>query len=228
MRFRNILLIAMAMLVMSSVAAFAGHHEEKQTKRHYPLDTCFVSGEALDEYAISMDIDGREVKVCCKSCVKKVNTDPKAYMAKLDKAIIAQQDKHYPLTTCPISGGKLGSMGEPDKIVVDNYLIKLCCAGCEKSIKKDPAPTLDKLSAYWETKASGKGCATCAAGLECAACAAKKGKMECAGCADGKTCAACAAKKAEKECAGCADGKTCTKCEAKKAEKQCCGTCGGK
>jgi hypothetical protein len=154
MKIRNILLAAMAVMLFSSLNVFAGEEAEKEeVKRYYPLTKCFVSGEDLDEYAIVFEVDGREVRTCCKSCQKKVKADSDEYMKKLDEAIIKQQDKDYPLTKCPISEGELGSMGEPKKIVVDNYLVKLCCPGCEKSIRKDPDATLDKLSAYWQKKA---------------------------------------------------------------------------
>jgi len=55
--------------------------------------------------------------------------------------------KPYPLTTCIVSDEKLGSMGEPYVFVHEGQLIKLCCDGCLKDFKKEPAKYLAKLVA---------------------------------------------------------------------------------
>ena len=59
----------------------------------YPLDTCVVSGEALDSmegpYIHTYKEEGkpdREVRLCCKGCLKKFSKDPAKYLAKLDSA----------------------------------------------------------------------------------------------------------------------------------------------
>lgn len=41
----------------------------------------------------------------------------------------------YPLETCPISGEKLGDMGEPHVIALDGVSVQLCCDGCEKKAR---------------------------------------------------------------------------------------------
>ena len=46
-----------------------------------------------------------------------------------------------------ISGGKLGSMGEPVEVVIANRLFRLCCAGCEAELRKNPLPAMQKLGA---------------------------------------------------------------------------------
>lgn len=51
----------------------------------------------------------------------------------------------YPLTTCPISGGKLGSMGEPVVKVYEGREVKFCCASCPPTFEKDLAKSLAKL-----------------------------------------------------------------------------------
>lgn len=51
----------------------------------------------------------------------------------------------YPLTTCVVSGEKLGEMGTP---VVFNYKgteVRFCCNDCLKTFKKDPEKYLAKL-----------------------------------------------------------------------------------
>lgn len=51
----------------------------------YPLKTCIVSGNALDSMGdtVTEVYEGREIKFCCKPCVKKFHANPAKYMAKL-------------------------------------------------------------------------------------------------------------------------------------------------
>ncbi len=44
----------------------------------------------------------------------------------------------YPLSTCVISGEKLGSMGEPVTYTYKGQEIKACCSMCINKIKEDP------------------------------------------------------------------------------------------
>jgi hypothetical protein len=56
----------------------------------YPLKTCVVSDEEINDkgdmkpYVFTQD--GREVKLCCKSCLKDFKKDPAKYMAKIEAA----------------------------------------------------------------------------------------------------------------------------------------------
>jgi len=61
--------------------------------------------------------------------------------------------KAYPLETCLVSDEKLGSMGKPYVFVHEGQEIKLCCKGCEKDFKKDPAKYMKKLEAAQKKKA---------------------------------------------------------------------------
>jgi len=55
--------------------------------------------------------------------------------------------KPYPLKTCVVSGDKLGEMGNPYVFVYKGREIKLCCKGCLKDFKKDPAKYVKQLDA---------------------------------------------------------------------------------
>lgn len=62
----------------------------------YPLDTCSVSGEKLGDMGdpVVKIHEGREVKFCCKGCIKKFDKDPAKYLAEVDaKAKAAPADK---------------------------------------------------------------------------------------------------------------------------------------
>jgi YHS domain-containing protein len=54
----------------------------------YPLDTCVVSGEKLGEMGkpYVFTHEGREVKLCCKNCLKDFKKEPAKYLKKLDEA----------------------------------------------------------------------------------------------------------------------------------------------
>ena len=58
----------------------------EDAQQPYPLDTCVVSGEKLgemgDPYVFTHE--GREVRLCCKQCLKKFNQDPEKYLKKLE------------------------------------------------------------------------------------------------------------------------------------------------
>lgn len=78
-----LLLTALGGSISTSFAA------DKDAKaKPYPLDKCVVSDEKLGEmgkpYVFKQD--GREVQLCCKSCLKDFKKDPAKYMKKLDEA----------------------------------------------------------------------------------------------------------------------------------------------
>jgi len=51
------------------------------------------------------------------------------------------------LTTCPVSGDKLGEMGEPKTFVYKGQEVKLCCPGCKKDFDKNPDEYIKKIQA---------------------------------------------------------------------------------
>ncbi|MBA3684203.1 MAG: hypothetical protein H0W72_03065 [Planctomycetes bacterium] len=54
----------------------------------YPFDSCIISGEPLGSMgeAIVEIHEGREVKFCCKGCIKSFKKDPAKHVATLDQA----------------------------------------------------------------------------------------------------------------------------------------------
>jgi YHS domain-containing protein len=50
------------------------------------------------------------------------------------------------MTTCPVSGDKLGGdMGKPYTFIYQGQEVKLCCADCKADFDKDPAKFLKKI-----------------------------------------------------------------------------------
>lgn len=140
----------MLVLVLAALAGTLGAVENAKTgpsqagneMTAYPLKVCTVSGEKLGEHGDPYVIrhEGREVRFCCKSCLKDFNADPAKYLKKLDAAVEAQQRASYPLKDCPVSLDKLGAHGEPVPVVVgNNTLALLCCKDCKKDAVKDGA-----------------------------------------------------------------------------------------
>ncbi len=119
----------------------------EQQKDKYPLSTCVVSGKEIAEGEGNDYVyNNRYVKLCCAGCESKVEGDPAKYIGEVDAAVIKAQEGSYASKTCPVSGEELGSMGEPVKLVVANQLVELCCKGCTKKVKSNPAKYLSMVS----------------------------------------------------------------------------------
>jgi hypothetical protein len=81
-------LLAGAALLALPVLAHAA--DKKDAPKPYPFDKCLVSGEKIgadkDMKPHVFTVDGQEVKLCCKSCLKDFNKDKAKYMAKIAEA----------------------------------------------------------------------------------------------------------------------------------------------
>jgi hypothetical protein len=128
-------------LAVGSVTAADG---KAAKAKPYPLDVCVVSGEKFggdmgEPYVFVYE--GREVKLCCKSCKKDFDKDTAKFVAKIDEA--AKKVKPYKLTTCVVSGEKLGD--DAYVFIVKGQEVRLCCKDCAKEFNKDSAKYLKKL-----------------------------------------------------------------------------------
>ena len=74
---------------------------------------------------------------------------PQAQIVKTpeEKAKATELAKTYTLTTCPVSGDKLGGMGETIDTLYQGQLIRFCCKGCIKSFNKNPDKYLKVIDA---------------------------------------------------------------------------------
>lgn len=91
-------LSALVALASSGFAADAKPADAAATP--YPFTTCAVSGEAFggdmgDPYVFTHE--GREVKLCCKSCLKAFKKDPAKYVAALDEGAKAKAEGKAPV-----------------------------------------------------------------------------------------------------------------------------------
>lgn len=58
--------------------------------------------------------------------------------------------KPYPLEKCLVSGEKLGEMGKPVPVVLEDHEFLLCCKGCEKDLRADAKAFLAKHDEAWK------------------------------------------------------------------------------
>ena len=65
-----------------------GDHKPSGAAKPYPLTTCVVSGEKLGEMGAPFvhKHNGREVRFCCKGCLKDFNKDPQKYLKAITDA----------------------------------------------------------------------------------------------------------------------------------------------
>ena len=65
--------------------------ETAEAAKPYPLTTCIVSGETIDEDSsmkpYSFVYEGQEIKLCCKGCLDDFNKEPEKYLAKLTQPV---------------------------------------------------------------------------------------------------------------------------------------------
>ena len=63
------------------------------------------------------------------------------------ETVADKQAKSDQLTTCPVSGEKIGEMGKPFTFVYKDQEVKLCCKSCKKDFDKDPEKYIAKIRA---------------------------------------------------------------------------------
>jgi YHS domain-containing protein len=77
-------------LVTAFIAPLSGLAADKKSEKlkPYPLKTCVVSGDKLGEMGdpFVYAYEGREIKFCCKGCLKDFKKDPAKYLKMIDEA----------------------------------------------------------------------------------------------------------------------------------------------
>lgn len=157
------LIVALALVAAPAAAAASAGIDDKPAKQDapvaksdaaviaaqlpsYPLEICPISGEPVED-AVNRVYEGRLVRLCCDSCVKTFEKDPKSVIAQIDQAVVAAQKPSYPLQKCVVSDEALGSMGDPIEYVNGTRLVRFCCKSCVKSFQKDPDSFMAKVDA---------------------------------------------------------------------------------
>src|ERR1035438_7516314 len=79
-----------AILVASFLTPVCGLADDKKSDKlkPYTLKTGVVSGDKLGEMGdpYVYEYKGREIKFCCKGCLKDFNKEPEKYIKKIEEA----------------------------------------------------------------------------------------------------------------------------------------------
>jgi YHS domain-containing protein len=93
----TLLLAAFLAAPLAGFAAEGGNAKKKEKAKPYPLKTCLVSDEEINDKGemkpFTFVHEGQEIKLCCKSCKKDFDKDPKKYLAKLEEAVKKGENK---------------------------------------------------------------------------------------------------------------------------------------
>ena len=90
MRFTKHILtvVLLAGLAAGVLSARAADQPADKKAKPYPLKTCIVSGEEINDKGDmkphSFVVEGQEVKLCCKACLKDFNKDKAGYLKKIE------------------------------------------------------------------------------------------------------------------------------------------------
>jgi membrane fusion protein, copper/silver efflux system len=111
---------------------------------------CPVTGAALGSMGdpVPVEVNGQKVWVCCDACPPKLKANPGKYLAKLapPAAAAAEAPTVEEQKVCPVTGAKLGSMGDPVLVEVEGRKVWTCCPACPPKLKADPARYLARLA----------------------------------------------------------------------------------
>lgn len=85
---KNLAVAALTLSILGGpLLAWAADKKAPAEIKPYPLKTCVVTDEKLGEmgkpYVFTNET--REVKLCCKACLKDFKKDPAKYMKKINK-----------------------------------------------------------------------------------------------------------------------------------------------
>ena len=143
----------LTILILACAAALSLASAQSATLDDKAINTdCPIGKEAIDGKTFA-DYDGHTIGFCCPGCDKKFAAWSKDKKDAFVKASLAAQDtgenkaadnkavaapnEPFTLATCPVSGKKLGSMGEPIVLEANGSDVKLCCKGCVKRFEAD-------------------------------------------------------------------------------------------
>jgi YHS domain-containing protein len=80
--------VLLAAFCAAPLAGLAADQPEKPKLKPYTLKICVVSGDKLGEMGdpFVYEYEGREIKFCCKGCLKDFKKDPAKYVKMIEEA----------------------------------------------------------------------------------------------------------------------------------------------
>jgi len=148
-------LLTLAFVLFAATAAFASLRMPASgdaINAKCPIMKGPIDGATFVEY------DGHSIGFCCPGCDSKflawdkskkdefVKASLAAQGAKKEAKPLAAPNEPYTLSTCPVSGKELGSMGEPITVEADGSQVQLCCKGCTKRFEANTAKYMEAVN----------------------------------------------------------------------------------
>jgi hypothetical protein len=93
---RKLAAIGVSICILGGVLAALAAEKKAETKvKPYVLKTCVISGDKLGEMGkpFVFTNDNREIKLCCKSCLKDFKKEPAKYVKKIEEAEAKEKAK---------------------------------------------------------------------------------------------------------------------------------------
>ena len=77
----------LTIVILGSPFVGLAAEQKKEKAKPYPLKTCIISGDKLGEMGdpYVYEYQGREIKFCCKNCLKDFQKEPAKYLKKIDE-----------------------------------------------------------------------------------------------------------------------------------------------
>jgi len=138
-------MLSLTLLVLSTLLPTAPDDEAavRAQMPTYPLTTCVVGGDPLDDSAVNLVHEGRLVRLCCNDCKQTFAAEPAKYLMQIDAAVVREQLPTYPLERCVLKGEPLDAKAV--NVVVGTRLVRVCCKNCERVVRGDPTKALAAL-----------------------------------------------------------------------------------
>lgn len=103
-------------------------------------ELCPVMGKPIKEDAPTVVVQGIEIKLCCDTCKKEMQTNLQVFLAKaMDPKVVDVKN-----TVCPVTGKPTEANAF---CVIGKDLVRLSSPTCVAEVKKDPAGVLAKAKA---------------------------------------------------------------------------------
>ncbi len=137
--------LTIALLTIATSAAFGVEPVDPGVGDPYPLAHCAIVPDVLlDETAEMVDLEGRELRVCCSDCVDRVLANSFGATSEVDVRLVQQQLPIYPLDTCIVDDKPLFGLGT-NNYIFRNRLFRLCSSKCQVKLEQEPAKYFGKL-----------------------------------------------------------------------------------
>ncbi len=93
---RKVIFGAACAMALAALVPLAFGEGKTEKAKPYLLKTCLVSGEKLGEMGPPhvFTYQGREIKLCCKGCLKDFNREPATYIRKLEEVETPASNPH--------------------------------------------------------------------------------------------------------------------------------------